>query len=511
MDEQRILLDANSSERLPTLRDIATPIFRHPKLVVVTFLTILSITVVATVLAPKDYQAKMKILVKHDRLDEAVSPGRDSVISNPGTVTEEDINSEVELLKSHDLLERVVSMCGLQATTPSLWRRLLGGLQTSGVDHKQDSSSLSRAVASLEAKLQIEPLKKTDLIEATYESPDPELAARVLRTLGNLYLEKTVAVHRPPGAFEFFQTESQHYDEELQAAQAQLAKFDHEKGVSDPQAEKQFALQKISEFDATYNATQVAIKEAENRARVVEAQLASTPEQSVSQVRISKNQPLLEQLKTTLLDLELKRMALLKKFKPEYGPVQELQQQIDQTEATIKQAEESTSREETDDRNPSYEWLQSELTKSNAELASLNARATETLNVIKQYRRQLDIIDVNGAEQENLAREVKEAESNELLYKQKREEARIGDALDRQRIVNVAIAEAATVPALPAHAHWALTLVLGFLLACLVSPGVAFAVDYLDPSLRTPDEVRDVLRIPVLASLPKEDDKRYVS
>jgi protein tyrosine kinase modulator len=512
MDEQHIPLDANRSERLPTLRDIATPIFRHPKLVVVTFLSILLITVVAILLVPKGYQAKMKILVKHDRADEAVSPGRDAVISNPGGVTEEEINSEVELLKSRDLLEKVVSICGLQTTLPGhIWQRLLGG-PTIDIDEKQDNDrNLSRAVASLEEKLQIEPLKKTDLIQVTYESPDPELAARVLRTLGNVYLEKTVAVHRPPGAFEFFQAESQHYDQELQAAQAQLAKFDREKGVSDPQIEKQFALQKLSEFEATYNATEVAIKEAENRAHVVQGQLGSTPEQTVSQVRISENQPLIQQLKTTLLDLELKRTALLKNFKPEYGPVQELQQQIDQTRETIKQAEQTPDREETEDRNPSYEWLRSELTKSNAELASLNARASETLHVITQYRKMLGMIDVDGAEQENLVREVKEAESNELLYKQKREEARIGDALDRQRIVNVAIAEAATVPALPAHPPWALTLLLGFLLACLVSPGVAFAADYFDPSLRTPDEVRDVLQIPVLASLPKEKDQRYVS
>ena len=96
-------------------------------------------------------------------------------------------------------------------------------------------------------------------------------------TLGNLYLEKTVDVHRPPGAFEFFQAESQHYDQQLQAAQAQLAKFDRDKGVTDPQLEKQIALQKLSEFEATFNATQVAIKETEKRTRVVEEQLASTP------------------------------------------------------------------------------------------------------------------------------------------------------------------------------------------------------------------------------------------
>jgi len=211
----------------------------------------------------------------------------------------------------------------------------------------------------------------------------------------------------------------------------------------------------------------------------------------------------MEQLKTTLLNLQLKHTDLLEKFEPDYRPVREVQQQIEQTLDAIAKAEKSPVREETTDRNPSYEWLRSELTKSSADLASLHARATETLSVIRQYRTQLGMIDVNGATQQNLLREVKEAEGNYLLYVQKREEARIGDALDRQRIVNVAIAEAATVPALPAHPHWALTLLIGTLLACLVSPGLAFAADYFDPSVRTPDELLETLRIPVLAVLPK--------
>ncbi len=513
MDVQDFQSDANGTERLPTLRDIATPLFRHPKLVRLSFLGLLLGTVLVIMLLPKDYEAKMKILVKRERVDAAVSPGRDAVMTNPGEVTEEELNSEVELLKSRDLLEKVVVSCNLQESHSNhFWNRLLPAAATHESGDGQDSEEkISLAVLALENKLQIEPLKKTNLIQVTYDSPDPQLAARVLHTLSDLYLEKTVAVHRPPGAFEFFQEESQHYDQELQTAEAQLAKFDRDKGVTDPQLEKQIALQKLSEFEATFNATQVAINETEKRTRVVEEQLASTPEQTISQVRSSENPGLMQQLKTTLLDLELKRTGLLEKFKPDYRPVQEVQKQIDQTIDTITKAQNSPDREETTDRNPSYEWLRSELTKSNAELASLHARAAETQSVIRQYRERLGVIDVNGAAQENLLREVKEAEGNDLLYKQKREEARIGDALDRQRIVNVAIAEAATVPALPAHPHWALTLLLGILLACLVSPGVAYAVDYFDPSLRTPDELRDVLQIPVLAALSKEKGKRYVS
>ena len=513
MDTLDIQSAAIKSERLPTLRDVATPLFRHRKLVLSIFTIILFGTVLEVLLLPKDYEATMKILVKRERVDEAVTPGREAVMSNPGGVTEEELNSEVELLKSRDLLEKVVVACDLQNTRFSRFGgRTLRADARAGSDDTQDNKKrISQAVQTLENNLKIEPLKKTDLIQVTYASPDPQLAARVLRTLGDLYLEKTVAVHRPPGAFEFFQTESQHYGQELATAEAELVKFDREKGVADPQLEKQAALQKLSDFEATLSATQVAIKETEQRTRVVEQQLASTPAQSVSQIRSSDNPMLMQQLKSTLLDLELKRTALLEKFEPDYRPVQELQKQIDQAIAAIGKAESSPDREETTDRNPAYEWLRAELTKSNADLATLHARQSGTLKVIQEYRAQLGVINANGETQENLLREVKEAEGNDLLYKQKREEARIGDALDRQRIVNVAIAEVATVPALPVHLRWALTLLLGILLAGVIAPGTAFIVDYFDPSLRTPDEVRDVLQIPVLAVLPIERGKRYVS
>ena len=513
MDGQQFQPGAYGADRLPTLRDILTPLFRHRMLVLLTFLTLVLATIIGIVMLPKDYEAEMKILVKRERVDAAVTPGRDAAVTNPGDVTEEELNSEVELLKSRDLLEKVVVSYNLQDSHSShFWDRLFPTIAAGENGNGQDNEKkISQAVLGLENSLHVDPLKKTDLIQVTYDSPDPQMASSVLNTLGNFYLEKTVEVHRPPGAFEFFQEESQHYDQELQTAEAQLAKFDHDKGVADPQLEKQIALQKLSEFEATFNSTRIAINETEKRTGVVEEQLASTPAQTISQVRSSDNPALMQQLKTILLNLEIKRTELLDKFDPDYRPVQDVQKQIEQTIDAIAQAQKSPELEETTDRNPSYEWLRSELTKSNAELATLEARASETKNVIQQYRNQLSSIDVNGAAQENLLREVKEAEGNDLLYKEKREEARIGDALDRQRIVNVAIAEAATVPSLPAHSHRAMTLLFGILLACLVSPGVAFAVDYLDPSLRTPDELRDVLQIPVLAALPKERGKRYVS
>ena len=94
------------------------------------------------------------------------------------------------------------------------------------------------------------------------------------------------------------------------------------------------------------------------------------------------------------------------------------------------------------------------------------------------------------------------AEEKYLLYVNKREEARIGDSLDENGILNVAIAEPPHVPALPLWPLWTSTCFALFC-ASVVSTSLAFAADYLDPSLRTPEDVLQVLGTPVLAALPK--------
>ena len=92
-------------------------------------------------------------------------------------------------------------------------------------------------------------------------------------------------------------------------------------------------------------------------------------------------------------------------------------------------------------------------------------------------------------------------EAKFLLYTKKREEARISDALDRTRILNVSIAQGAVIPTLPTRSIWIFGLV-ACLLGSAVSLGVVFAIDYADQSFRTPTEVMSELRIPVLAAVP---------
>ena len=498
---ERTNFDSPENERGPslTLRDLLAIAFRHRQLVTLCFLGVFGAAILAAILLPEQYEARMKILVKHERVDAVVTSERNATpqqLSN-SLVTEEDLNSEVELIKSRDLLEKVVETCGLDASPPSFWDFL----------HPNSAAEkdlrIARAVHKLDHRLKVGLATKSNMIEVSYASPDPVLSARVLTTLADGYLVKHLAVNRPPGAFNFFQQQAEQYQKELTEAEARLADFsrDQEHGAVSPQIQRDLVLQKANEFEATMRQAQASIAQTQERIRTLEALAGATPSRLTTTDRKSDNPLLLEQLKSSLLTLELKRTELLNKFEPSYRPVQELEAQIAQARAAIAAEDKAPVREETTDRNPTYQYVDQALAQARADLASYQAQAAATTKIVRDYGSSAVLLDQKDIEHQDLIRTAKADEANYLLYLNKREEARISDALDTERIANVAIAEAATAPALPVNSRW-LFMVLGILFAILVSVGAAFVADIFDPTFRTADEVEAFLNTPVLAAMP---------
>jgi len=482
-------------EPIRTVRDLVAIGFRRKRLMAFSFLGVLLGAVLVAALDGSKYQAEMKILVRHKRVDPVVSSAADATTITQSTVAEEEINSEVELIQSSDLLEQVVLACGLDKTKPHFWSSWVPS---------NPALKVPKAVRRLKARLKVDTISKTNLIKVTYTSEEPQLAARVVKTLGNLYLEKHMAVNRFPGRFDFFEQQAERYRKELGDTESQLVGFAQAKGTVAAQSERDILVQKVNDLEAVQAQNRVAITAQTQHIAALEKQLASTAPRLSTQMRTGDNATLLEQLKASLLNLELKRTELLTKYEPSYRLVQEVNTQIAQTQASIAVAEKTPIREDTTDQNQTYVWLVGELAKAKADLPTLKATAEATANTIRDYRSKLLDLDQKGIEQQDLLRNAKAEEANYLLYLNKREEARITDALDSRRIANVVIAEAATVPALPANSPW-LTVLLGGILAAMVSVSLAFAAEYLDDSFHTPDEVKEFLNVPVFAAIPRDD------
>src|SRR5919106_6227036 len=110
-----------------SLRDGAAALFRRKRLVVLTFLTVIAGTVIVTLVLPDKYESRMKILVKNQRVDVAITAANSTQPSAmaDGEVTENQINSEIELLTSKDLLTQIVKDCGLANRTSGWFSRTL--------------------------------------------------------------------------------------------------------------------------------------------------------------------------------------------------------------------------------------------------------------------------------------------------------------------------------------------------------------------------------------------------
>jgi uncharacterized protein involved in exopolysaccharide biosynthesis len=479
---------------MPTTRDLAGIVFRQRWTILGAFITVILLVLLSGQWVRK-YEAHMKILVLRQRMDAVVTPEANAPVQVSPDVTEEDLNSEVELLHSDDLLRRVVASTGLQDKA----RPLFGP--------SDQEALVASAVNELGKDLDVEPIRKTNVIAVRYRSKDPQLAAKVLNAVASAYLEKHQEVHRPSGEFTFFDQQTNQFMRGLQQTQSQLAAFTEKNGVVSASLERDLTLQRLADFDANAHQAQASAAETAKRIQSLQAQLAAMHPRITTAIKSSENQYLMQQLKSTLLTLQLKRTELLTKFDPSYRLVQEVDKQIADTQAAIAAEENRPTREETTDQDPTYAMLRSELAKAQEDLSGFNARAAATAVVANGYRNTAERLEEQGIHQEDLQRAAKTQEENYLLYQKKREEARISDALDQRGILNVALAEQPVVPALPAQSPVktaGLTLLLGF----FVSMGSAFVADYASPTFRTPDEVVGYLDMPVLASLPKPTDRR---
>jgi len=468
----------------PTLRELAAILFRQSRPATISFAIVAIVVMLYALLSPR-YEAHFKVLLRRGRSDPVASPQAASLadISRP-QISEEELNSEVELLRDEGLLSQVVTEAG---TVPPL----------------APANVRERAVRQLARALSVEPLRKSNLIQVRYRAGTGRECARVLTALSRVYLQRHTELQRPSGELPLFEQQSAQYEDRLRQTEETLLRFGQEHGVAAATLERDITLQKLGDAESNYRQLEQARADTDRRADALRAQLKSFPSRSVTLKRWADNPQLLERLKSQLLELQLKRNELLTRYEPSYRLVQEVDQQIEATRQSIAAEALAPVRDETSDKDPNYEWARIELEKTEVEAEAVRARQAAALAQVVGLRTTAQQRQSDSVAEHSLIRNARAAEEDYLLYRRKREEARISAALDEHQILNVTIVEAPAIPALPVRPllFW-FAVALGT--ATVAGIGSAFAAEYFDPTIRTPDEARAALEMPVLAWLPAD-------
>jgi uncharacterized protein involved in exopolysaccharide biosynthesis len=464
---------------MPALRDIADTVFRVRKLILIGCAIFTLAIVGYLLLTPRMYESEMTILVKNKRAEMIVSADGSSSVAQATEVNDSQIGTEVQLLSSRELYAKVVDQGGLAGPTPA---------------------SKEKAVQKLQQKIRVAPLMKSSMIRVRYASPDPQQSARVLRLLAEVYLERQLELHSSVGSFAFFEKQAAVYETQLRDAEARLIEFQKSSGVVGAPQQKELLVRRVIEQQSALREAQAASSEAQRRVTTLQSQMAAVNPRITTQSRRLPNQYSVERLNTLIAELQNKRTELLVKFRPDDRMVKQIDQQITDTQAALEGAQKMNATEEATDVNPLSQSVQAELSRAQTVADGLRGRISTLSQQTQQYRSELETLGGILPGEQELLRDIKVAEENYLLYSRKREEARIGEAMDKHKFGNVAVVEPASVPVLPQpklSAGLAAAIVLGILL-------IVITVTVLGHSRRTaftPWELEAMAGAPVLATV----------
>lgn len=476
------------------LRDIVASLFNRKWLILATLLTSIIATGFFTWYTPEKYESRMKFLIKNLRVETPVTTGKDDqVIPDNGEVSEGQITSEMELLKSRDLLVEVVKRTGLAKAK----------VASSGVTE----GDVETAVYKLEKDLVLAPVKRANIIEVSYSSTSPQTAARVLSELSQLYLDKHVKLHRPPGTSDFFKTQADQYQKDLRDAENRFSTFEQAKDAVEIDRQKELILTRLTDTNGKLRDLDGKIAQDEKRIAALETQLAGMDRRVVTQSRVLPNQYSVERLNTMLVELKNRRIQLLAKFQPEDRVVREVEDQIRETNDALQKATGSTAVEQASDINPLRQPLETELANVKVDQSGNLALRKNLQDQVQQYQAKLTDLAGATAVHNDLQRQVKSAEETYQLYSRKQEESQIEDALDERKITNISVAEAPIVPINPNRSNQMLVLVVGLLSGLLLSFGSAFVIELLRETFLTPRELQAFTGYPILATVPLQKRK----
>lgn len=468
--------------RQSSFRDFLHVIFKRKNQILLFFAVTVCTVVIGTFVSKPVYEAKAQILVKMGRENIYIPPtGTNSQIINFNR--DNQINSEIELLKSRSLAENVIKSLG----TETIYKNL---------DHKG-------TVLKFQKSLSVEGIKKSDVIAVSFKHKDPKMAAKIVNTLANTYFVEHLLVHKNPQSYNFFEDQSQVLKTKLEQSEAALETFKKQNRVTALDEQQKLLLKHIADLNAELNRTLSQEAETRNRILQIRQQLDKTPETIPQGKEVDHNPFLISNLEARLVELQLKEKELLIKYTPQSRLVKNVKEKIQMVQEKLAQNEKKQYGKSRVGLNTTYQRLQEELFRNQAEGKALAAKREIQDTQLTDYQGKLEQLNQIEVKLNQLEQSVDVNRQNYRLYLAKFEESRISDAMDNKKMANVSLMQSAFTPLNPVSPKVLLNIVLAIFLGGFGGLGLAFFGEYLDDSFEKPEDVEKELQLPVLTSIPE--------
>ena len=470
-----------------SLRAAVEALFRHKKIFVICVGAIGALVAAFLIFIPREYSSEMKILVQNGRENVVVSAERTSPVNVVSDVTESQVNSELEILQSRDVLETVVDPA---------WRDKPVE-QRSPAELEQHEAALRKFVKKLDTGV----IRKTNIITVNFRARTPEQARNSLQALSEAYLAQHKKMQRPLGTTPFFTSQAAHYRQVWEDASRKLTAFQHEHELHSLPIREAELEQQITSTGASLLIADSSLHEQDARLAEASQTLKAMPMRQTTEDRALPNLQSVQEINTLLVEMENKRTALLANYKGDDRRVIDLERQIAATRAALNHATENRSHEVATNVDPVWQQIRTDYSQTQIARRATAAHKAVLLSQVAILKKQLDGLQKFSIEYDNLEEEVQQARGNYELYIQKRDQAQIEDAMDNQKLTNVAIAQQPTLSSIAVRPRPLLDGALGIFTALFLGLCVIYCAETGRSTIATPRELDTVTRYPLLATV----------
>ena len=479
-----------------SLVDTLLVIVRQRRIILSVYAGVVATAVAGIFLLPPQYRAAAKVLLTSNRAQISTSAERPTELVRT-SVGDAELNSQLEVLRSRDLVEKVLLDMGvLNETGEQQGGSLLGAAVRApvtllsaayrrfhGLEDVKASSPHSQLIADVQKGIEVAAVRNSNVIEVAYWGLDPTWTTEFANRLTNTYVERHSQMQRATEAEDFFTKQSELLRQKLTQSEAALRDLREKAGaLAGQQAD---VHDRLNEFSAELARTKIARAEQEERVAYLErTQVADRHAGRVATPEI--------------LQLEAKRAELIGRYRADSERVRALDEELQTLRSAVSSYETMAGGKEAGAQASSVD-----LPGARANLAALKGKEEALAHEREVYRGQTELLEAQTFDLARLERQVKLDEEAYLSYVRTAEESRLSNALEQTKMLRLTIVEPATIPLEAMSPKKGRILAFALIGGLALSIGVGFAREYFDTTLKTAAEVRRHANLEVLAVLPE--------
>lgn len=456
------------------------------------FAVVMVLTIVGTFASTPLYMASTKVLIEKQEPTGMLK-------QNSSSEDPEFYWTQYELIRSVAVARKVVEMLALEKTYDTYLNKdrsfsILGSIgyvmskmfglisfKNAEMTEAETAERINKLAKKISEEIEVTPVKNTRIVDIRYMSPNPELSKLIVNTVAKAYIEQVLELNMSSTrhTVEWMSKKAEEERVKLETAEKTLQQYSKAQNFITLENKIAIIPQKIGELNSQLIRSETKRKEMETLYNKVKD--AANNLDSAETMSVIASDMTVQSLRQQILKAEQNIMEMSQKYGKKHPvllrAVEDLNILKNKREKEILRVVDSVKNE--------YDLARA---NESSLRRMLGESKGEALNINEKY-----------FEYATLNRDV---ETNRQMYDALMKRIKEQNIAERGQTVNLLIVEKAESPKKPARPRKLLNLVLGIFLGMVGGIGMALFIEYIDHTVKSPEETEIKVGAPVFGTIP---------